>query len=338
MPAVGQEVAAEVLDLDGVCRRWPCRRAAGRRARGAAVSTGTNSVPPGSRVGVGDGPDDPVVVGEHGDREAGDRGVAGDREHDVGLAVVLQRRLDLGERAGHGQRIERRDLVAAQVEALVGLGARQVRADERGGDDGPDDDHGAEHQAGPVRADVAAGLELVAGAMVTARGARRCPAVISTQRAGEDAGALGERQPALLDREQQAQGEGQDRADRRAARGAATQRAISPPMAAASQATVNGSARSCWVMSAGGALDSRSAQPSTRPRAKCAVRARRRQAADGDPAEHDEGDRREGDALAEQQASPAGDQHDGRRADGADGGRRSRSSSPTARCGRRRRR
>jgi hypothetical protein len=45
-------------------------------------------------------------------------------------------------------------------------------------------------------------------------------------------------------------------------------RATSPPTAAASQATVKGSARNCSVMSAGGALESRSAQPSTSPRAK----------------------------------------------------------------------
>ena len=44
-------------------------------------------------------------------------------------------------------------------------------------------------------------------------------------------------------------------------------RTISPPTAAASQATANGNARSCSVMSAGGALESRSAQPSISPRA-----------------------------------------------------------------------
>ena len=145
----GQEVAAEVGDrhrvLDG-------GRAVGQRLvelRQLGVD-GDELGGIGVAVGVGDGPDDAVVVGHHGDRPAQHGRVAGDGEDDVLLALVLQRRLDLGERARDRQRVERRHLVAAQVEALVGAGERQVRPEGRGGDDRADDDRGTEHQPGAV--------------------------------------------------------------------------------------------------------------------------------------------------------------------------------------------
>ena len=269
----------------------------------------------GVAFGVGDGPHDAVVVAHHGDRPAVDRCVALDLEDDVVAPVVLQRRLQLHERAGHGERVERRDLVPAQVEALVGLGERETRPDDRRGQHGADDDRRAEHQPQPVRR-----RRRVVG-LVGHAGSRRAVEALADddegERAGEDPGALGQRQPPLVDGEQQAQRQRQDRADRRQA-GAA--RVAGDLAADRGGEPGDGEGQGPELFGdVGGRGARQQVGPAVdQPPGERRVGGRGRDAADGDAAEQHEGDRRQRHALAEQQPAPVGEQHDGRRTEHAD--------------------
>ena len=216
-----QERAAEVDGSRPCARPSSCPPGSGSSSSGSCVSTGTNSCRVRVALGVGDRPHDAVVVAHHGDRPAVDRRVAGDDEHDVVAALVLQRRLDLDERAGHGERVERRDLVAAQVEALVGLGEREARAERRAR-------RGRRRRRRRRRASGGRGSSTMAPSSSSSSAAvrrRRVEALADGDQASVPArmpAPWSEGQPALLDREQQAQGEGQDRADRRAGRAGAS--------------------------------------------------------------------------------------------------------------------
>ncbi len=211
-PGGGEEEPTEIVDLDPVLD--------GARTLGQLVvelgelrvdgyELGGVGVP----VGIGDRPHHAVVVREHGNRPPFDLRVALDGEHDVFLALVLERGLELHQRARHGEGIERRDLIPAQVEALVGLGQRQARPDHRSGHDGSHDQHGPEHQPAPVRRH-RGGVELVADRARHDPPGETLGGRDQRQGAGEDAGALEEGQPALLDGEQQAQREGEEGTDR----------------------------------------------------------------------------------------------------------------------------
>ena len=112
-----------------------------------------------------------------------------DGEHDVVDAVLLQRGLELHERAGHRQRIPRRVDLVAQVVAVVGVGQRQLLADERRGE-GDDRQHRRRPPGEPARRPLP---------VVTRRCAAQRPLLDHRdgERAGGDERALDERDVAV---------------------------------------------------------------------------------------------------------------------------------------------
>ena len=323
--------------ISTVCSTVVVPSGSGSSSSGSWVSTGTNSAASGSRSGSATVQIDAVVVAHHGDRPAVDRRVAGDDEHDVVATLVLQRRLDLDERAGHGERIERRHLVAAQVEALVGLGQREARPEDRRGER-------RRRRRPPRRASGGCGWSTRRRRRTrrrwrstVGRRASRWPTVIRA--------SVPARIPAPWSSASQRSSIVNSRLRARARIGPIAGRpgrrecrAISPPTAAANQATVNGSARSWSVMSAGGALESRSAQPSTRPRANVAYAPGVGTPLTATPPSRTKASAERATLSPSSSRRHRAYEHDGGRADRADRRRRGEAPARTARCGSRSRR
>ena len=304
-----QERSAEVDDLDAVARRVGV-------LGGRVVDLGELRVD-GHEDGallvllrVGDGPHHAVVVGHHGDRPAVDLGVSRHDEHDVVTTLVLQRGLQLDERAGHGQRVERRHLVLAQVEALLGVGERKPRPEQGRRDDGGHGDDGPEGEPAAVDGD--------GGVVEVVTPAPRCGADgDQRQRAGQDPRALEQGHPSLLHGEQEAERERQQRADRRQ----------SGPAGVAGDLTADGGGepgdrerqRPQLVGDVGRRRRRQQVGPSVdHPAGERHVGPGGGKPVDGHATEHDEGAGRQRHALAEQQLTAPGERHDGAGAGDAD--------------------